>query len=239
MPRSLRRASKRPKQPNPRQPQQPRAHRQQPKQPVRLRRRNLQHQRLLAEPPNLPLRRRLLRKFWLSSLRSLLPKIFGRRLLLYRCASVIGGASSASPNLASQSSAIQHFSVYGRESTTDMKLASSLSFPKQRRLTHASEYDRVKGDGLVRRGKLLMLSAAVVENSGLSRIGFITSRRLGNAVARNRVRRRLREIVRRHQHDLRQDFWIVLVARRDAVKASYRSLEDEWLRLARRASILL
>jgi ribonuclease P protein component len=121
----------------------------------------------------------------------------------------------------------------------DMKPASSLSFPKQRRLTHASEYERVKRDGLVRRGKLLMLSATVVENSGLGRVGFITSRRLGSAVARNRVRRRLREIVRRHQHDLRQDFWIVLVARRDAVRASSRSLEDEWLRLARRASILL
>ena len=120
-----------------------------------------------------------------------------------------------------------------------MKPASSLSFPKQRRLTHASEYERVKRDGLVRRGKLLMLGAAVVENSGLGRVGFITSRRLGSAVARNRVRRRLREIVRRHQHDLRQDFWIVLVARRDAVEASYRALEDEWLRLARRASILL
>jgi ribonuclease P protein component len=120
-----------------------------------------------------------------------------------------------------------------------MVQAISFSFPKQRRLTRASEYERVKRDGLVRRGKLLMLSAAAIENSGLARVGFITSRRLGSAVARNRVRRQLREIVRRHQHDLRQDVWIVLIARRDAVKASYRSLEDEWLRLARRASILL
>ena len=120
-----------------------------------------------------------------------------------------------------------------------MKRESSLSFPKQRRLTRASEYERVRRDGLVRRGKLLMLSAASIDNSGLSRVGFITSRRLGSAVARNCVRRRLREIVRRHQHDLRQDVWIVLVARRDAAKASYRALEDEWLRLASRASILL
>jgi len=120
-----------------------------------------------------------------------------------------------------------------------MVTGRSFSFPKARRLTYASEYERVKRDGLVQRGKLLMLSMAVVEHSGLSRVGFITSRRVGSAVARNRVRRRLREIVRRHQHDLRQDLWIVLVAKRDAAKASYRDLEDEWLRLARRASILL
>jgi ribonuclease P protein component len=120
-----------------------------------------------------------------------------------------------------------------------MSVGRSYSFSKARRLTRASEYERVKRDGLVRRGKLLTLSATAVENSGLCRVGFVISRRLGNAVVRNRVRRRLREIVRQHQYDLRQDFWIVLIARRDAASASYPALEDEWLRLARRASILL
>jgi ribonuclease P protein component len=115
----------------------------------------------------------------------------------------------------------------------------SFSFPKGRRLTRSSEYERVKRDGLVRHGKLLTLSATAVENCGLCRVGFIASRRLGTAVVRNRVRRRLREIVRRRQHDLRQGFWIVVIARRDAANATYRALEDEWLRLARRASILL
>jgi ribonuclease P protein component len=120
-----------------------------------------------------------------------------------------------------------------------MSTERSFSFPRGRRLTRASEYEHVKRDGLVRRGKLLMVNATAVENSGLGRVGFITSRRLGSAVVRNRVRRRLREIVRQHQHDLRQGFWIVLIARRGAAKASYRALEDEWLRLARRASILI
>ena len=120
-----------------------------------------------------------------------------------------------------------------------MARPTSFSFSKSRRLTLASEFERVKQDGLVQRGKLLILSATAVERAGLCRVGFITSRRIGSAVVRNRVRRRLREIVRRHQHDLRQDLWIVLIAKRDAANASYRALEDEWLRLARRASILL
>ena len=120
-----------------------------------------------------------------------------------------------------------------------MAQPTSFSFSKSRRLTRASEFERVKREGLVRRGKLLTLSATVVEHSGLCRVGFVTSRRLGSAVVRNRVRRRMREIVRQHQHDLQQDLWIVLIAKRDAANASYRALEDEWLRLARRASILL
>jgi len=116
--------------------------------------------------------------------------------------------------------------------------ARSLSFPKARRLTRASEFERVKQNGCAQRGKLLMLGVLGVENAGRFRAGFVTSRKLGGAVARNRVRRRLREIVRKHQHDLREDFWIVLIARPDATRASYRALEDEWLRLAKRAFIL-
>ena len=91
----------------------------------------------------------------------------------------------------------------------------------------------------MQRGKLLMLNAVPIENSGPCRIGFVASRRLGGAVVRNKVRRRLREIVRQHQHELREGFWVVLVARKDAVTSDYRVLEHEWLRLARRASILL
>jgi ribonuclease P protein component len=119
-----------------------------------------------------------------------------------------------------------------------MVTAGSFSFPKARRLTRASEYERVKWDGFVRRGKLVTLSVVAAENSGPCRVGFVTSRRLGSAVVRNRVRRRLREIVRKHQHGLRDNFWIVVIARPDATEASYRALEDEWLRLAKRASIL-
>jgi ribonuclease P protein component len=84
-----------------------------------------------------------------------------------------------------------------------------------------------------------MLNVMPVENSGPSCVGFVTSRRIGGAVVRNRVRRRLREIVRQHQHELRGGFWFVLIAKNGAASASYSLLEDEWLRLATRASILL
>ena len=116
---------------------------------------------------------------------------------------------------------------------------SSFSFPKARRLTHRSEYEHVKRNGITHRGKLLILNAMTLEDNGLWRAGFITSGRVGSAVIRNRVRRRLREIVRRHQHELRQGIWFVIIARQEAATATYSALKDEWLRLARRASILL
>jgi len=52
------------------------------------------------------------------------------------------------------------------------------------------------------------------------------------------VRRRLREIVRKHQREIVDGTWIVTIARANAVGATYQQLEVEWLRLAKRASIL-
>jgi ribonuclease P protein component len=119
-----------------------------------------------------------------------------------------------------------------------MSKVRSLSFQKTRRLIRSREFDRVKQDGHPVRGKFIVLNVFAVQNSGFSRVGFITSRIVGSAVVRNRVRRRLREIVRKRQRDLRDGFWIVLIARRCAGNASYSALEGEWLRLAKRASIL-
>jgi ribonuclease P protein component len=114
----------------------------------------------------------------------------------------------------------------------------SLSFPKIRRLTRESEFDRIRQEGRAYRGKMLMVNVLTGVEGETFRAGFITSRRIGSAVVRNRVRRRLREIVRRHQHEIISGAWVVTIARALAARTSYRQLEDEWLRLAKRASIL-
>lgn len=101
-----------------------------------------------------------------------------------------------------------------------------------------AEFARVKGEGKVQRGALLVLGVLELKTPEQCRAGFVTSRRVGGSVVRNRVRRRLRDIVRRHQHELRAGIWIVLIARPAAAGASYRALEDEWLRLTKRAFIL-
>ncbi len=116
----------------------------------------------------------------------------------------------------------------------------SLAFSKTRRLTRSAEFLRVKTEGTAQRGSFMIVGVLESESEAPApfRAGFVTSKRVGGAVVRNRVRRRLREIVRRHQHALRRGIWLVVIARPPAARATYRALKDEWLRLAKRAFIL-
>ncbi len=62
-----------------------------------------------------------------------------------------------------------------------------------------------------------------------NRFGFTVSKKLGKAVVRNRVRRRLREIVRLNGDLLLPGYDLVLVARGRALNAKYRKLEADYL----------
>ena len=116
--------------------------------------------------------------------------------------------------------------------------AARFRFPAVRRLKVSREFERVRKEGRAVRGGLLMLGVLPVEGEKRFRVGLITSRRVGGAVARNRVRRRLREIVRRNQQALKGGIWFVVIARRSAAQTDSAALEAEWLRLAQRAGIL-
>ena len=65
---------------------------------------------------------------------------------------------------------------------------------------------------------------------GENRLGYTVSVKLGHAVVRNRVRRRLREIYRLNAPQLRQGHDIVIVARSRAVGSEYRKLNAAFLR---------
>jgi ribonuclease P protein component len=115
---------------------------------------------------------------------------------------------------------------------------SDLSFPKTKRLTLPAEFARVKGQGTAERGRFLVLGTLKLKDEESFRAGFVTPKHIGSAVVRNRVRRRLRDIVRTAQPRLRAGVWLVVVARPYAARATHAQMKDEWLHLAERASIL-
>ena len=66
--------------------------------------------------------------------------------------------------------------------------------------------------------------------AGRSRIGYTVSNKVGHAVVRNRVRRRLREIYRLNREKMPAGYDIIIVARVRAAETPYRKLERHYLR---------
>ena len=73
---------------------------------------------------------------------------------------------------------------------------------------------------------------------GVSRCGYTVSTKLGGAVVRNRVRRRLREIVRLNAPRMRPGYDVVVVARSRAVGCEYRRLEAAYLTACRKLGLM-
>lgn len=71
-----------------------------------------------------------------------------------------------------------------------------------------------------------------------NRLGFTVSTKLGHAVVRNRVRRRLREVYRLHEDALVSGMDMVVVARVRAAHASYRELDESFVRLCRKLGVM-
>ena len=74
--------------------------------------------------------------------------------------------------------------------------------------------------------------------SNENRIGLTVGAKLGCAVRRNRMRRRLREIYRLNEGRFRRGYDIVVVARSRAMDAPYAELEKAYLALAEKLSLL-
>ena len=71
-----------------------------------------------------------------------------------------------------------------------------------------------------------------------NRVGYTVSTKLGHAVVRNRVRRRLREIYRLNSSQLKTGWDIVIVARSRCIEAEYAKMERAFLRACAELGIL-
>ena len=99
------------------------------------------------------------------------------------------------------------------------------------------EFRRLYAKGRSAVAPTLVIYCRPVKGGG-NRVGFTVTTRLGHAVVRNRIRRRLREIYRLHEGELRSGVDMVLVARGRSVTAAFRDLERDYLVLCRKLNLL-
>ncbi len=111
--------------------------------------------------------------------------------------------------------------------------AARETFSRGDRLRKRREFEECYASGVRVSGRYLQIFLRLCPDP--SRLGISVPRRVGNAVARNRVRRRLREIFRRNR-DLfgSRSACLVVHARPGASAASFSDLVEEYRRGVRR-----
>ena len=98
-----------------------------------------------------------------------------------------------------------------------------------------ADFARVFRSGQHHSGRLMAVRSAP-NDLALSRYACSVSKRVGNAVVRNRVRRRVREAMR--VLPLIEGYDIVVVARPEAARSDFPHLREELTRLMRRGKLL-
>ena len=111
--------------------------------------------------------------------------------------------------------------------------AGELRFPREARLVRRGEFDAVYRAGKRRSNShfTIFLRANQLPQS---RFGFSIKKALGGAVVRNRIRRRVREIVRCHRLEIPAGWDIVIHPKSNVAKAEFATVTADLLRLLER-----
>jgi ribonuclease P protein component len=105
------------------------------------------------------------------------------------------------------------------------------------RVRENERFQEIRRQGRSYSNHLLVL-CALPNELPYSRFGFSVSRRIGKAVVRNRVKRRLREAVRLRMGQVRPGWDLIFIARNPIRDADFRKIDAACARLLRRASLL-
>ncbi len=101
--------------------------------------------------------------------------------------------------------------------------------PKRRRIRKRSEFVRIQQNYRGRRTPHFVVIVAPGPEP-LGRLGITVSKKIGNAVQRNRIKRRIREFFRLHGNKLQPAHDLLIIARAGADRLSFRDVESELAR---------
>lgn len=112
-----------------------------------------------------------------------------------------------------------------------------LRLPRASRIKSSGDFARTRAKGQRFTSGCLILNVADLPPGSQSRVGVITSRKIGDAVVRSRARRLLRETFRLHQHELGRPVDMVLVARASIVGKKFADVERDFLKALAQADL--
>jgi ribonuclease P protein component len=113
-----------------------------------------------------------------------------------------------------------------------------LRLGRPQRLIQSRDFMRLREQGQRLAAGCLIANWVIPPAGTGPRLGVVTSKKVGNAVARNRARRWIRESFRRHQHEIAKPVELVLVARPSIAGCDFARVEQDFLNSLRRAGLL-
>jgi len=116
--------------------------------------------------------------------------------------------------------------------------ASRLRLGRASRLAQSRDFARIRQQGERLTQGCLIANWNKLPDGGAPKLGVVTSKKIGGAVARSRARRLLRETFRRHQHEFAQPVELVLVARNSIAGKDFAGVEKDFLAALNRANLL-
>ena len=109
---------------------------------------------------------------------------------------------------------------------------------RQYRLRHNSDFRRVRQHGKSYASPIMVL-AFLRNELNHNRFGFVVSKRLGKAVQRNKIKRRMREAVRHRISQIKPGFDVILIARKQINRATMRDISQTLDYLLEKGDLLL
>ena len=106
------------------------------------------------------------------------------------------------------------------------------------RIKHRRDFSRLRQAGERLANGCIVANWQRLPEEAASRLGVITARRIGGAVARSRARRLMREAFRLHQHDLTAPVDLILVARPSIATKTFEAVERGFLTALRKGRLL-
>jgi len=113
-----------------------------------------------------------------------------------------------------------------------------LRLSRASRMRQAREFTFARSHGYKAAKGCLAVNWLPLPAGSISKLGVITSRKLGKATIRARARRLLRQAFRLHQHELSAPIALVLIARASIVGRQFGDVERDFLFLMQQAKLL-
>ena len=125
-----------------------------------------------------------------------------------------------------------------RKKTSGRVAVGRFTLPRSEKLRRPADFNRVYSEGKkIGDARLALFFGPFASEN--TRLGVSVSKRIGNAVTRNRVKRLLREAFRLNKHRMKKGYDLLFVARAGVRDLKFRQVEAVVMELLRRGELLV